>query len=96
MLYVGNRNAFEYELKAWFVYRYFCQDQTILEDDEYRNFYITLDAYFMKKYRCSTEEETRNGIKQLFQYESEQNIVVNSELINNLISVYKKCPDLLQ
>ena len=96
MLYAGNRKAFEYELRAWFVYRYFCQNPNVLENEEYRNFYIVLDAYFMIKYRCSTEEETRKGIKQLFQYESEQNIVVNSELINNLISVYKRHPKLLQ
>lgn len=85
----------QYEIKVWFVYRYFCQNPKVLDNEKYREFYEVLDKYFLKRYACETEEKTRNGIQELFKYESEHNIVVNDDLIEFLMLAYKIEPRLL-
>lgn len=85
----------QYEINAWFVYRYFCQNPKNLKNECYKEFYIILDTYFTNKYRLETEEKTRKGIKQLFSYESEKQIIVNKELIDWVIKSYKEDNTLL-
>ena len=86
----------QYVLHVWFVYRCFCQNPKVLEIPCYKEFYEILDKYFMEKYRLSTPEKTRQGIKQLFNYESEKPIIINEHNINCLIEQYKHDSSLLR
>jgi len=86
----------QYVLQVWFVYRYFCQNPKALINPCYKEFYEILDKYFMEKYKLSTPEETRQGIEQLFNYESEKPIIINDHSISHLIEQYKQEPFLLR
>ena len=85
----------KYRLKAWFVYRYFCQNGSSLKNRRYYDFFIKLDDFFLNKYKRETESETRLVIKQLFRYESEEGFTIDNEVIDALIDEYELNPFLL-
>ena len=70
----------------WFAYRYLYRRPYLLcENERYRLFFQRLDNYFLEKYKLKTVEETRHGIEQMFDYESERPLIMNEEVINALI-----------
>ena len=49
-----------------------------------------LDDYFVKKYSMGSYEETKQGILQLFQYESEIPMFIDEKTVDELIDKYEE------
>ncbi|MBE6674973.1 MAG: hypothetical protein E7596_07685 [Ruminococcaceae bacterium] len=94
-LHIDTWKEKQYRLKAWFAYRYLSRNPNFSANPEFQEFYLVLDKFFMEKYKLRTEKETREGILQLFSYESEKPIVINENEILRLISEYENNPGLL-
>ena len=93
LLVRGDKQEF-FELDCWFYYRYFCQNPDAVTE-EYIDFYNALDKFFVDKYSCETEAQTREYIKRLFVFESERVIIVCKETIDRAMAEYKADPSLL-
>ena len=84
----------QYRLKAWFAYRYLFQNPSKCENKRVKALYVAMDKYFMEKYKLDTEEQTRQGILQLFNFESEKPIIMNDTVVENLINDFEAAPQL--
>jgi len=86
----------KFENKAWLIYRYLSQNPSKLASGDFQEFYRTIEKYFSRKFWCGTEEKTIEGLQDMFKYESEQPILINSEIIALSILEYKQNPELLE
>ena len=94
MLHLDGDKQKLYRSDCFLYYRYFCLNPKEITE-EYVDFFNALDRFFMHKFKCDTEEETRELLAGIFTLSSERNVIVNKYTIDLAMAEYKADPMLL-